>query len=137
MLVEVTPADGWSYDIDDDDPDEIEVDFHRDTIEREIEIEWEHGQLEIEIDSDVEPAEPGVYELGAAGSFEFRHTDGRLELADVVVADGWDLHIDEEDADEIEFTLRSGPESWDVEIELDDGQVELEIDYEVETTIER
>ena len=63
--------------------------------------------------------------------------DARLVLVEVTPADGWSYDIDDDDYDEIEFTLRSGDESWDVEIELDDGQVELELDHEVETTVDR
>lgn len=38
-------------------------------------------------------------------------------------------------ADEIDFSLHSGHERWRVEIELDDGAVELEVDYRVRDSI--
>lgn len=130
-LVEVTEADGWTSRIDDDSSDEIEVEFRRDNLTREIEIEWNGSRLEIDINTDIDGAEPGVYDMGNAGSFEFTQDSSGLTLADVVVADGWDLSMDDEAADEIEFTLTNGDERWWVEIELDDGRVELEIDYRV------
>lgn len=131
VLADVTESDGWSSRVDEESPDEIEVDFRRDNVDIEVEIEWDDGTLEIDIDTDIEPAETGVYELGQAGSVEYALDDGRLTLRDVVVSDGWNLRIDEESADEIEFSLQSGNERWRVEIELDDGVIELEIDYRV------
>jgi hypothetical protein len=136
VLVEVTEADGWQARVDDDSSDEIEVEFKRDNTERKIEIEWDGRTLEVDIETDVEPADDGVYELGPAGSFEYTSSSG-LQLLDTVVADGWELRMDDESADEIEFTLHNGNERWRVEIELDDGQVELEIDYRARDTIDR
>jgi hypothetical protein len=136
VLVEVSEADGWRSQVDDDSSDEIEVEFQRDNTTHEIEIEWDGRNLEIDINTDIEPAADGLYDLGPAGSFEFTG-HGSLQLVDVVVADGWELRMDDETSDEIEFTLANGNERWHVEIELDDGQVELEIDYRVRTTIDR
>jgi hypothetical protein len=130
-LIDVTENEGWTSRIDEDDRDEIEVDFTRGATRIQIEIEWDGGELEIDIATDIDPAEPGVYDLGRAGSVEFARDGERLSLIDVVVADGWDLRIDDESDEEIEFELRSGAERWDVEIELDDGRIEVEIDYRV------
>jgi hypothetical protein len=130
VLIDVTAADGWTARVDEEDADEIEVDFVQGSISHEIEIELD-DRLEVDVRTDIEPADPGVYELGAAGSVEFAVDGGALRLVDVVVADGWQLRIDDESADEIELIVARGPERWDVEIELDDGRVELEIDYRV------
>jgi hypothetical protein len=130
-LVEVTEADGWTARVDEDDRDEIEVEFRRGDVDRDFEVELDDGVLEVDTYTDVEPADAGVHELGQAGSFEFRADGGRLELLDVVVADGWELRMDDESSDEIEFTVSSGDERWWVEIELDDGGIELEIDHRV------
>jgi hypothetical protein len=134
VLDDVTAADGWRADIDEQEPDEIEVDFRSGDVEWEIEIELEDGGtiLEIEIDQDIERAEPGSYDLGDAGTFAFSVFDGRLILDDLNVADGWTLTELDEEADEIEFELVNGPREFDVEIELgDDGSIEIEIDYQV------
>lgn len=130
-LVEVTEAEGWTARVDEDDRDEIEVEFRQGNVDRDLEVEWDDGVLEVDTSTDIEPADAGVYELGQAGSFEFRADGGRLELLDVIVADGWELRMDDESDDEIEFTVSSGDERWWVEIELDDGEVELEIDHRV------
>jgi hypothetical protein len=136
-LIEVVPAEGWTVTDEDVAPDEIEVDFQRGTVEYEIEIEIEGGILEIEIDQDIDDAEPGRYAIGEAGAVEFAVTDGRLVLVEATAADGWDLVIEEEIADEIELELRRGDVTWDVAIELDDGIVEIEIDFEIEGPLER
>ena len=134
VLDDVTANDGWVMAIDEQDPDEIEVDFSRGNVEWEIEIELEDDgrTLEIEIDQDIEPADPGTYDIGDAGTFSFRVVDGGLVLGDLNVADGWTLTELDEEPDEIEFELTDGPRRFDVEVELeDDGTIELEIDYEV------
>jgi hypothetical protein len=66
-----------------------------------------------------------------AGFVEFDLTDAGLVLIDVTAADGWTARVDEEDADEIEVDFVQGSISHEIEIELDDGRVELEIDYRV------
>jgi hypothetical protein len=134
VLEDVTAADGWRADIDEQDPDEIEVDFRRDGVAWQIEIELEDGGtiLEIEIDLDIDDAEPGSYDLGDAGTFSFDVQDGRLVVTDLNVADGWTVTGLDEEADEIEFELVNGPREFDVEVELeDDGTIDLDIDYEV------
>lgn len=133
VLDDVRAADGWDVDIDEQDADEIEVDFRRDNVEWKIEIELEDGAtvLAIEIDQDIEDADPGSYDLGDAGSFSFQVDGGRLVLTDLRIADGWTVVERDEEADEIEIELVNGPRRIDVEVELDDGVIEVEIDYEV------
>ena len=134
VLDDVTANDGWTMVIDEQEPEEIEVDFTRSNVAWEIEIELENDGriLQIEIDQDIEPADPGTYDLGDAGTFAFSVVDGRLVLDDLSIADGWTLVGLDEEADEIEFELVNGPRSVDVEVELDDdGTIELEIDLEV------
>jgi hypothetical protein len=52
-LIEVRPAEGWDYQIDDEESDEIEIDFRRGFDEVEFEVEVDDGQLEIEIEIDL------------------------------------------------------------------------------------
>lgn len=131
VLLDVTESDGWAARVDEDSGEEIEVDFERDNVEIEVEIEWDDGTLEVDINTDIDPAEAGSYEIGQAGTVDFGVSGDGLTLNDLSAADGWELRIDEESSDEIEFTLQSGAERWWVEIELDDGEIELEIDYRV------
>jgi hypothetical protein len=130
VLVEVTETDGWRSRTEEESSGEIEVVFHRDEVQRVVEVEWDGAVLEIDIDTDIARADDGVHRLGPAGSFEFSSADG-VQLPDVAVADGWELRMDDVSSEEIEFIVGAGDERWRVEIELDDGRVELEIDYRV------
>lgn len=131
VLLDVTESDGWTARVDEDSGEEIEVDFERDNVEIEVEIEWDDGTLEVDINTDIDAAEAGSYEIGQAGTVDFGVSGEGLALNDLSAADGWELRVDEESSDEIEFTLQSGAERWWVEIQLDDGEIELEIDYRV------
>lgn len=132
VLLDVRAAPGWQVSVDEQAPDELEVDFEQGDVEWEIEIEWENGILEIEIDQDVEPAEPGVVVVGVAGSVEFDVGPDGLVLADVTTADGWEAAVTGESPDELEVLFVNGLAEYDVEIELDDGVIEVEVDFEVE-----
>lgn len=136
VLGEVVPNDGWQVTDVDEAPGEIEVDFEQGETEIEIEIELSStGVLEIEIDTDVDPAEPGTYQVGDAGEFTFSFEGGALELTDLTVTGDWQVTDRDEEADEIEFDLRNGAARWDVEVELDDGTPELELDWEVSSQL--
>lgn len=133
VLDDVGTADGWTSDVDEQDPDEIEVDFRQGNVTWQIEIELEEGGsiLEIEIDQDIGDADAGSYDIGDAGTFAFDVQDGQLGLTDLNVDDGWTVVEQDEEPDEIEIELVNGPRVFDVEIELDDGIVEIEVGYEV------
>ncbi len=126
------PADGWTVTDRDVDPDEIEIDFERDNVEWEIEVQIEGGILEVEIDQDIDPAEPGLYTVGAAGVVEFALDGGALQLLDATANDGWDVVIDEETATDIEVQFRRGNVEWEFDVDLGEGVIEIEIDFEIE-----
>lgn len=131
-LVDARPNEGWTMEIDESDRDEIEVDFERGNEEVEIEIEYENGILEIEIDRDIEPAEPGRFEVGPAAVAEVAVDGGAVRLVGLDVNDGWDVVERDEDDGEVELEFRQGDVRWDFDAELDDGQLEVEIDFEIE-----
>ncbi|WP_165403810.1 hypothetical protein [Egicoccus halophilus] len=49
------------------------------------------------------------------------------------MADGWRAYVDVDvdDRDEVEVDFARDGERWDFEVEIDDGRLELEIDYRV------
>lgn len=132
VLEDVSEADGWTVTDVEEEADEVEVDLQRGDVEVEIEIELASGGtvLEVEIDTDIEDAEPGTYDLGDAGSLTFEVTDGRLELVDLTVTDGWEVTEQDVEGDEIEIELRDGAMRWDAGVDLN-GSIEVELDYEV------
>jgi hypothetical protein len=132
VLDDVSPADGWDVTEQEADDDEIDVDLERDGEKYEFRVELEDGTiLEVDIDHDIDDAEPGTFELGDAGSVTVSIEGDRLVLDDLTVGDGWEVATREEGDDEIEIDLVRGDQRWDVEIELDDGRLDVERDYEV------
>lgn len=140
-LVEVRPTQGWEITDRSVEPDEIEIDFARGPVEIEIEIEIEGGVLEVEIDQDIDPAEPGRFDVGEAGTVNVSVEDGRIELGAVDLADGWTEVSRESDGEEIELDFRRDGdgfvETWEFDAELDGGRLEVEIDYEIEGSFAR
>lgn len=121
----------WGVEIDEQSPDEIEVDFESGNVEWEMEIEVEGNEAEIEIDQDIDPAEPGTYQVGDAGEVEFQSGAEGLVLVDARANEGWDVVVDEQDAEEIEVEFTRGNVEWDFDAELDDGELDVEIDQEI------
>jgi hypothetical protein len=62
---------------------------------------------------------------------------GELVLTALDVTDGWEVTDREEDGDEFTFELQLGEREFDVDVELDDGRVEVEIDVKVTGAITR
>lgn len=135
-LIDVRPFDGWDVTDQDIGPDEIEIDFRQGPVEYEIEIELQNGVLEIEIDQDIDPAEPGTFAIGEAATAEVFVEDGVLVLGEVVLNDGWTETDRDVSSDDIELDFRRDGdgffETWELNADLDDGELEIEIDYEIE-----
>lgn len=129
-LEDYEAADGWEATVDEEDSDEIEVDFVLDELRWEFEVEIDDGRLEVEIRQDHVDASAGSYDLPDDGSFAFE-ADGQLALTDISPGEGWEIVERDEESDEFEVDLRNGDRTVDVEVELDDGRIEVEIDYEV------
>ncbi|MTV27216.1 hypothetical protein FTX61_17615 [Nitriliruptoraceae bacterium ZYF776] len=131
VLEDVSPRPGWSEAVIVEVQDEIEVILSREGERWRFEVELLAGRslVEIEVDLDVADAEPGTYELGDAGAFTFEVPDGWPVLTDVRVTDGWQLSDRDQDGDEFTFTLSREDRRFDVEVEVEDGRIELEIDH--------
>ena len=75
----------------------------------------------------------GLWAIGLAGEVEFRVTGpDSLELIEARANDGWDITEQEVESDKIEVDFRRGPVSFDFEVEIDDGVLELEIDQDID-----
>ncbi len=136
-LDDVTPADGWEVTEEEVDDDEIDVDFERSGETYEFQVDLEDGGtvLKVDIDHDIDDADPGTFDLGDAGSITVSVDGGRLVLDDLTVGEGWEVATREEEDDEIEIDLVSGDRRWDVEFELDDGLLDVALDYEVRSSL--
>lgn len=135
-LVDVRVNDGWEITGQESDSDSIDVDYRQGPVDYQIEIEIDDGVLEIEIDQDIDPAEGGSFAIGEAGTAEVAVDNGRLVLGDVTITDGWSETSREVDDDEVELDLRREGdgffELWELQADLDDGGLDIEVDYEIE-----
>ncbi|MDQ2636877.1 MAG: hypothetical protein M3Y83_08390, partial [Actinomycetota bacterium] len=75
----------------------------------------------------VDPAPDGRYQVFDAGSAVVTFADGRLTLQSVTPADGWTHRVDDQEPEEVEIAFRRGAEELDLEVEVDDGRLEVEI----------
>lgn len=75
----------------------------------------------------VEPAPDGRYQVFDAGSAVVTFADGRLTLESVTPADGWTHRVDDQEPEEVEIAFRRGTEELDLEVEIDDGRLEVSI----------
>ncbi len=75
----------------------------------------------------LEPAPDGRYQVYDAGSAVVTFADGRLTLESVTPAEGWTHQVDDQEPEEVEISFRRGAEDLDLEIEVDDGRLEVSI----------
>lgn len=75
----------------------------------------------------VDPAPDGRYQVFDAGSAVVTFADGRLTLESVTAAEGWTHRIDDQEPEEVEIAFRRGGEELDLEVEIDDGRLEVSI----------
>jgi hypothetical protein len=75
---------------------------------------------------DLTTAVPGSWPVGDAGIVTFSLDGDRLVLDDVTTADGWTSRVEEEDADAIQVDFDRDGISWEFEVEVDDGRLEVE-----------
>jgi hypothetical protein len=72
-------------------------------------------------------ARDGVYRAGEAGTATAVREGNRLVLVEHRAADGWVSRVDDVERDEVEIDFRRGGEAIDLEVELDDGRIDVEI----------
>ncbi|OLT43992.1 hypothetical protein BJF85_20855 [Saccharomonospora sp. CUA-673] len=76
---------------------------------------------------DVPPQPSGEYQVYEAGTAQVVREGNRLVLRGVQPSEGWRQSVDSRDRDEVEIEFRKGREQLDLEVELDDGRVEVQI----------
>lgn len=73
-----------------------------------------------------EPAYERDWRVGDGGAVEVRFRGGELELLGARPNDGWDVDVEEQDADEIEVRFARADEEWRFDAEVEDGRLEVE-----------
>jgi hypothetical protein len=76
---------------------------------------------------DLPEAPDGFYRVFEAGSAVVTREGDRLVLGAIAPAEGWEARVDDQDDDEIEIEFFRGDEELDLEVEIDDGRVEVEV----------
>lgn len=75
----------------------------------------------------VDPAPDGRYQVFDAGTAVVIFADNRLTVESVAPAEGWTHRVDDHRPDEVEIEFRRGAEELDLEVEIDDGRLEVTI----------
>ena len=134
-LAGVRPSTGWALTGQEVSSDGFDVDLRRGPVSFEVQVELEAGVLEISVDQDIGPAQPGTFFVGEAATVTVAVQGGALVLGAVLIDDGWVLIDRDVDGDEIELDLqRAGADAvelWEFTADLDDGVLEVSIDYEI------
>lgn len=76
---------------------------------------------------DLPEAADGRYTVGDAGTAVVRRDGDRLVVDEVVPSSGWTHRVTEHGDDEIEIDFRRGGEELELEVEIDDGRVEVDV----------
>ena len=74
----------------------------------------------------------GVWEVGDAGEIEFRFEDGALSLIGTRANSGWEVEIDEQEADEIEVDFGRENIEWDFDVEAEGNVLRVEMTQQVD-----
>lgn len=135
-LVGASANDGWTITEQETDSDSIDVDFRSGPVSFDFQVEINDGVLELEIDQDIDPAAPGTFAVGEAATAPVSVDGGRLVLGDVSIASGWNETSRDLDSDDFQLDFRRDGngffELWELNADLDNGQLEIEVDYEIE-----
>lgn len=130
-LVSAEAKPGWKKQVTDESADEIEVHFTKGDTRWKIEAELDSDGLEVSREQDIKPAEAGEFEVLDAATVTFSASGEKLDLDDVVVADGWKETTRDVSSDEIEIDFTKGSAKAEFEAEFDRGQLEVEISHKV------
>lgn len=75
----------------------------------------------------------GVWGVGAAGEVEFTVTGSdSLELLGVEANAGWEITQQDVDSDSIDVDFRRGQVTYEFQVEMDEGILEIEIDQDID-----
>lgn len=135
QLGEVIDYQGWLHALRRVDDDAIELEFVGGAVSWEFAAHYHQGTLRVAVWRSLDLAEPGRYDLGAAGSVEMAQADGALSLEEVAPTEGWDSSVDSDDPTDLRVTFRRGQVTWTFAGRLDSGQLQVDSGYEVASPV--
>ena len=74
----------------------------------------------------------GVWQVGDAGEIEFRFENGTLSLIGTRANSGWEVEIDEQEADEIEVDFGRENVEWDFDVEAEGNVLRVEMTQQID-----
>ena len=122
---------GWKRRVSVDSAREIEVHFTKGDTDWKFEAEIDDDGLEISRERDTQPIDDGSYEVLEAATVAFTSSGRSLKLGKVTPADGWKETTRDISADDIEIDFTNGSATAEFEVEINRGQVKLELSQKV------
>jgi hypothetical protein len=130
VLADLQLASGWRETSREADGDELEVELRSEDGEATFEVELDGDRVEIHLDVDLEDVAPGAFALPDGGRLVVSVSGDDLRLDELTPGEGWEVTDRDVDDDEVEVELRRGEARWRIEVEADDGRVDVTIDAE-------
>jgi len=90
------------------------------------------GRTETGDGGEVAVMRDGAWKVGDAGEVECRFENGALALVGSRANPGWEVDIDEQDADEIEVDFGRGKIEWNFDVEAEGNVLQVEIAQEID-----
>lgn len=127
-LLDVAPADGWrERRRDAGGRDRVSVRLEAEGGEATLDLRLRDDELRVELDLDVEGLAVGTLDLGELGTAEVV-TDGERLTVTLRPGEGWVVVDEDADDDEVSYELAREGGDAEVELELDDGRLDVDID---------
>lgn len=135
QLGDVREYPGWIHTLRRVDDDTLELEFVGSGITWEFTAHYNRNVLRVAQSKSIDLAEPGHYQIGSAGEVEVAVVDGAPQLEDASPADGWEVAIDDANPAELTATFSHQPVVWTFAARVDAGQLEVDVGYEVASTV--
>lgn len=136
-LVSADAKPGWNQRVAVQSAKEIEVHFTQGDTDWKFEAEIDSDGLEISRERDTRPAEDGSYEVLEAATVAFTSSGNSVKLGKVTPAEGWKESTRDVSVDDIEIDFTKGSATAEFEVEIDRGQVKLELNQKVVGAVPR
>lgn len=135
QLGDVREYAGWIHTLRRVDDDALEIEFIGSGVTWELTAHYHRNVLRVAQSKSIDLAEPGRYQIGSAGEVEVAVVDGAPQLEDASPAEDWEVSIDDTDPTELTATFSHPPVVWTFVARVDAGQLEVDIGYEVASTV--
>lgn len=130
-LVSADAKSGWKQRVAAQTAKEIEVHFTKGDTDWKFEAEADSDGLEISRERGTQPAKDGSYQVLEAATVAFSSNGNSLKLDKVTPSEGWQESTRDVSTDDIEIDFTKGSATAEFEVEIDRGQIKLELNQKV------